>query len=322
MDRGVAFVGLSPDDERRLKAAIGIMSVSKQLPTPWRICPADEADLVIIAPGQPASDPWIQKAAGQGRPVVAAMIGVADSLPPHCQKLPWPVRATEVRTLLLSVEQNPALRVSEEGTTGSVPLPDSLLELARVLKEANEPDAQRCAWIIRGLPGRSPLHLAPRASAFLFDGPLTTLRNLSRHGSLEITRVGENELPDSTVRKPLVMLQWLVGILIGQRGLLPWIPANAAYSLKRWPDFTVLFHKPQHRRIAALLVNRNASVADIMRLTKVEQSAVNEFLNAASLTGRLLIVKTTQAPTAERSPNAGSDLFQRLRKALGIGVDS
>jgi hypothetical protein len=199
----------------------------------------------------------------------------------------------------------------------------SLLDLAHVLREANELDSHGCAWMVLGIAPK-PLYVAPRMSAFLFDGSLLTLRDRLRDplrdGSLAITRISEQNLPQSAASKPLVMLQWLVGILLAQKSLLPWIDPEAAYGLRRWPHFALLEHRADHQRIAALLVNRAEILSDIVRLAQVDEHAVNEFLNAASLTGRLIAATAPHIAAPRRSPNAGNALLQRLRKALGIGA--
>jgi hypothetical protein len=324
VNRGVAFVGLPPGDERRIKAAIGILSIHKLLPTPWRVCAVEEADLVIVAPDNPVSRPLLESAIRRTGPITAALVTGADAIPPGCERLVWPMRASGLRNLLLNVEDRLARGNGSAGASSAggimtlAPLSrSSLLDLANMLREANEPDSYGSVWIVRGIAPK-PLYVAPRMSAFLFEGSLSTLRNLPRHGSLAITRVREQDLPQGAAAKPLIMLQWLVGILLGQKSLLPWIDPEAVYSLRRWPDFAVLKHRLEHQRIATLLGNRAAVIPDIVRLAQVDEHVVNEFLNAASLTGRLVAAGVPQIAAAQPWSNVGNALLQHLRKALGI----
>jgi hypothetical protein len=331
VDRGVAFVGLPPEDERRVKAAIGIMSVHKLLPTPWRVCPLEEADLVILAPNNSASVPLLDSALQRIGSTTAALVTTAEATPTGCERLLWPLRAHALRNLLLNVEERmargkggTATGAPETSSAGGsailAPLrPGSLLELAHVLRLANEPDSHGCAWIVRDI-APTPLYIASRTAAFLFEGSLSSLRNLPRDRSLEIAQIPEQDLPDGGAGKPLIMLQWHVGILLGQKDLLPWLDPEAAYSLRGWPDFAVLKHTPDHQRIAALLANDAANIPDIVRLAQVQEPAVNEFLNAASLTGRLLAVSAPQNATSRRPPSLGDALLQHLRGALGMGA--
>jgi hypothetical protein len=331
VNRGVAFVGLPPDDERRVGAAIQIMSRHKLLPTPWRLCAVTAADLVIVAPNNPASQPLLESAIQRTGPVTAVLVAAADTIPPGCKRLLRPVRAKDLRNLLLEVEQRVvsgkagaeigAAIGGVRGRTIRPPRPPvSLLELAYTLREANEPDSHGSAWIVRGIAAK-PLYVVPGISTFLFEGSLTTLRNLPRNRSLTITRIREQDLPDRAGGKPLIMLQWLVGMLLGQKSLLPWVDPAAVYSLRHWPDFALLRHRLDHQRIAALLRNRAAVIPDIVHLAQVDEYAVNEFLNAASLTGRLVAASAPQIVASRRLPHVGSALLQRLRKALGIGRD-
>jgi hypothetical protein len=331
VNRGVAFVGLPPGDERRIRAAIGILSIHKLLPTPWCVCTVEEADLVIVAPDNPVSRPLLERAIQRTGPITAALVAAADTIPTGCERLLWPVRASDLRNLLLNVEER-VVRGSGRAATSSAgassagglttlacPPRGPLLDLANMLREANEPDSHGAVWIVRGIAPK-PLYVVPRISAFLFEGSLSTLRNLPRHGSLAITRVREQDLSHGGAAKPLIMLQWLVGILLGQKSLLPWIDPEAVYSLRRWPDFAVLKHRLDHQRIATLLGNRAAVISDIMRLAQVDEHGVNEFLNAASLTGRLVAASAPQIAASRPWPNASNALLQRLRRALGIGA--
>jgi hypothetical protein len=332
--RGVAFVGLPPDAERGIRAAIGMLTIAKHLPVPWRVCTVEEADLVIVAPKSVGSQLLLERAIRQRGPVISALVGAADTVPPGCEKLSWPVRGNDLRNLLLTVDERGGRGSGSDGASHSganvgalsthEPVPrGSLLDLAYVLKEANEPDSYGCAWMVLGI-GCKPLYVAPRLSAFLFEGSLLTLRDrLSdplRDDSLAITRISEQNLPQSVTGKPLIMLQWLVGILLAQKSLLPWIDSEAAYSLRHWPDFALLQHGPEHQRIAAVLVNHAELLPDIVRLAQVGEHALNEFLNAASLTGRLVATTAPHTAAFRYSPSVGNALLQRLRKALGIGA--
>jgi hypothetical protein len=329
VELGVAFVGLPPDDERRVRAAIEIMGRHKLLPTPWRLCAVLSADLVIVAPNNPASHPLLERAIRRTGPVTAALVAAAETIPPGCERLLWPVRPKDLRNLLLKTEQRVVRRKagadtgagvsSVKGRTIRAPPPVSLLELAHTLRAANEPDSHGSAWIVRGI-GPRPLYVVPGSSAFLFEGSLSTLRNLPRGRSLTITRIPEQDLPCGAAGKPLIMLQWLVGMLLGEKSLLPWVDPAAVYSLRHWPDFAVLRHRLDHQRIAALLRDRAAVIPEIVRFAQVEEYAVNEFLNAASLTGRLVAASAPQIAASRRLPDVASALLQRVRKALGIGV--
>ena len=330
VDLGVAFVGLPPDDEWRVRAAIEIMSRHKLLPTPWRLCAVKSADLLIVAPNNPASHPLLERATQRTGPVTAVLVAAAETIPPGCERLLWPVRPKDLRNLLLEVERRVvrgkadadtgADASSVKGRTVRAPRPPvSLLELAHTLRAANEPDSHDSAWIVRGI-GHKPLYVVPGDSAFLFEGSLSTLRNLPRGRSLTITRIPQQDLPCGAVGKPLIMLQWLVGMLLGQKSLLPWVDPAAVYSLRHWPDFALLRHRLDHQRIAELLRNRAAIIPDIVHLAQVDEYAVNEFLNAASLTGRLVAASAPHSASSRRLPDVCSALLQRLRTALGLGA--
>jgi hypothetical protein len=321
LDRGVAFVGVPPDDERRIRAAIGTMTVAKLLPTPWRISAVEEADLVIMAPDSAAARVLFAGPALRHGAVTAALVAAADAQqPPQCERLPWPVRANDLRDLLLKVEAH-VVGGAEDSTGLTVPRPGShgpLLQLARLLRAVNEASvAPRSAWRIRGI-APTPLYVAPGTTTFVYAGSVMQLRHRLSGDSLEITRIAADEVPLAAGGKPLVMLQWLVGVLLGQHGLLPWIDPDAVHRLTGEPDFTILQHTSAHRRIAALLVKEAALIPDILRLAQVDQESVHELLNAASLTGKLVTPGVPPAAGSKASTNTGKVLLRHLRHAFRL----
>jgi hypothetical protein len=126
-------------------------------------------------------------------------------------------------------------------------------------------------------------------------------------------------------RKPIVMLQWLVGLQTGALGLLPWIDSSQPLRLTRYPEFQILHHMPAHRRIAAALSRPRDGVGAVAALTNEDLPTVAGFVNAVSLCGYLCSTApdSKTSGVAARAPNAARrSLFASFRKALGIAANA
>src|SRR5690606_15950738 len=63
-------------------------------------------------------------------------------------------------------------------------------------------------------------------------------------------------------RCPLPALLWNCA-MAADTPASSWLPKNASFSLKRWPDFGRLAHRPWHLRLTALLVREPFSAQQL-----------------------------------------------------------
>lgn len=111
---------------------------------------------------------------------------------------------------------------------------------------------------------------------------------------------------------------------LGQHGcksrLLPELPADAHFKLRRWPDFGRLESTPNHLRLAARLVRQRMTVLELAIVTGLPVSTINAFVNACSLI-ELLEVHALDQPKGSMSgmrPSRYSGIFESIRSALGL----
>jgi hypothetical protein len=136
---------------------------------------------------------------------------------------------------------------------------------------------------------------------------------------------------------PIDAVLWAAGLAGGLEEPLPTLPPLGRFSLKRWPDFGKLTHDPSHVQMAALLVRRPYSLADLAQVARKSEAEARAFVTACALCG---LVTATIAP-AEAEPAAAPvaapvapepepqpvmqavaarrGIFTSIRAALGMG---
>jgi hypothetical protein len=307
---GLAHVGLSEADIRRLRAMLMMALADGTLRARWTLTDAQHAHVVIL--GVEALDRR-ESFAADGR-IVVVLVGAADRVPPGTRTLTWPIRAETLLALLKETEGRTLSRSSVDHTR-------PLIQLAELLRPAPRETDSAQAWRVTGL-ARAPIYVAPHRRQFFCSESLRSVHRFDARKDIELTPLAPAELSSvSDSPKPLVMLQWSVGLLTGAYGLLPWLDASATLRLQRFPEFQVLHHEPVHRRLAAAFSRPVDGVDAAIELTKLDRRSVCSFLNGADLCGYL----RTSAPgdgaaSAPARTVSGSkrSLVQLLRRALGI----
>src|SRR5690606_29380782 len=177
------------------------------------------------------------------------------------------------------------------------------------------------AWRVTGL-SRAPIYIAPHRRQFFCTESLRTVHRFDVRNGIELTLLPSTNLPVADEQpKPMVMLQWSVGLLTGALGLLPWLNPSATLRLQRFPEFQILHHEPVHRRLAAAFSRPVAGIDAAVELTMLDRQAVCSFVNGAELCGYLRTSHQSDVPARTPArPASGSrrGLVQLLRRALGI----
>jgi hypothetical protein len=311
VELGLAQVGLNERDIRRLRAMMMVALADGSLRKRWGFVEASCASVIIVdieAAGQ------VQQLAAGGR-IVAVLAGAADAVPPGVRTLSWPIRAEALLELMQEAERRPHLQ------SGSAPPDDPLIQVADLLRRTGSSASQEDAWQVTGLC-RAPIFIAPQRRRFYCTDSLRTLHRFDGRSEIKVSPIALADLPSADEQpKPIVMLQWSVGLLTGALGPLPWLKASASFRLQRFPEFQVLHHEPAHRRLAAAFSRPVAGIDAAVELTKLSRPVVCSFVNAAELCGYLRMSEEPQI--ASRAPAwkvSGSRraLVQILRRALGI----
>lgn len=321
LDRGVAHVGLTGADQTRLKAILGIAVTGGGLAARWRMCDPAEACLVVVGAGSSEGALFLGQPNLQQGKVVAVLAGESDEVPAGCTKLPWPIRLEHVLALLKRIEQTPvSAPAAKRPASAARGRENHLVRFASLLRDAATAPRD-LVWRISGMHKRS-IYVALGERAFYFADSLANLRTVDPDVELEFVPVPAEAAPGHGTKRPIVMLQWTVGLLNGPIGLLPWIDAAGAFRLKRFPEFQMLHHAPSHRRMAAALARPRHGLDQVVALTESDSASAAGFINAASLCGYLTVLEAKKpAAAAPRAPSgARRALFSSFRRALGIAT--
>lgn len=308
---GLAHVGLSEADVRRLRAMLMMALADGSLRARWISVDATEADAVIL--GAEAIDRLDEFA--RTKRLVAVLVGAADCVPPGTRTLNWPIRAEALLELLQEAEAQPA------PTAAAATLDRPLVRLAQLLRRGDHDGLRGEAWCVTGL-SRTPIYVVPQLRQFFCTESLRTVHRFDVHNDIDLTPMPIAELPIGHEHpKPIVMLQWSIGLLTGALGPLPWLNPSATLRLQRFPEFQILHHEPVHRRLAAALSRPVAGIDGAIALTLLDRHTVCSFVNGAELCGYLRT--GDPLPSAARTParaptGTKRTLAQILRRALGI----
>jgi hypothetical protein len=307
VELGLAHVGLIEADIRRLRAMLMLALADGSLRAQWNIVDAQRADVVILSAEQIEERVPL---ASDGR-LVAVLVGEADRVPAGIPTLSWPIRMEDLLELLKQGELQALARVNA-ASSGHPPLSHNA--------------ARDDAWRIIGL-SRVPIYVAPGRHQFFSTESLRTVHRFDIRNEFELAPISVSELPTSHEQpKPIVMLQWSIGLLTGALGPLPWINTSALLRLQRFPEFQILHHEPMHRRLAAAFSRPISGIDSAVELTGLGRQAVCSFVNAADLCGYLRVSERAATGSSVSPTKAGKGtkrtLAQLLRRALGIEAAS
>ena len=316
----ISQVGLSNADSHRLKtvlvmAVIGDGSLRKS----WKFVESPDANLVVTSLDSEEGRELIGSTKQVDGRRIALLAGEADEVPDGVTKLPWPIRLEELLKLLRSVEKkfgdSDASIVKSEPVTTSNEVP--LIRLASLLRDSDGATSNT-AWKVEGL-SRNSVYVSPGEKLFYLGESLNGLRNIDPHRELSFDPVPIEDVQRKAGKKPLVMLQWLVGLQTGSFGYLPWLSEDQAIRLRRYPAFQILHHDPEHRRLASVLSRLHTDAKSVAKVSRVSPDRAYAFVNAASLCGYL--VQSAKQPARAKAGRPGkkaASLFSSFRRALGI----
>jgi hypothetical protein len=314
----VGQVGLSAADVKRFKAVMIAIVSNREVEARWCMGDAATANLVLVSPDSEAAQQFVADPGRNPEQIIVSLVGESDSVSFECEKLPWPIRLANLLELLKRVEQR--IPHGDSRTAAEVPRApagNKLVQLAKLLRDIESGDD--LAWRINGL-SEQPVYIAAQQRAFMFDDSLVRLVKFDPFAALDLVPITADQLPPEGQLKPIRVLQWLIGLRSGRIGLLPWIEADGTLRLKQFPEFQLLHHTVEHRRIAAALSRQRSGIRAIGEATQLDASVVLAFVNAASLCGYLKVGDPGAAATDRRKPANGPRraLFQVFRRALGI----
>jgi hypothetical protein len=315
VELGLAHVGLIEADIRRLRAMLMLALADGSLRAQWNIVDAQRADVIILSAEQIEERIPLSR----GDRLVAVLVGASDRVPAGIPTLSWPIRMEDLLELLKQAE----LQALARSNAASSDHP--LIQLANLLRSLSRNVSRDDAWRITGL-SRTPIYVAPGRHQFFCTESLRTVHRFDIRNAIGLSPIPVSDLPSNHEQpKPIVMLQWSIGLLTGALGPLPWIKTSATLRLQRFPEFQILHHEPVHRRLAAAFSRPIAGIDSAAELTRLDKQAVCSFVNAADLCGYLRITEratTNAAAPVKAAKSTKRTLAQLLRRALGIEAAS
>ncbi|MCF3497133.1 hypothetical protein C7E15_09115 [Stenotrophomonas maltophilia] len=113
---------------------------------------------------------------------------------------------------------------------------------------------------------------------------------------------------------PLRLTLWNVALVTDGPGVpIPPLQDCTKLRLRRWPDFRILAHRPDHFRLCALLIKQGASVRACCDILDLPRQTVQSFFNAAFLTAYAFPVVGEDAPVRPSPADGLVNLWRQLR---------
>lgn len=261
-----------------------------------------------------------------------------------------PIRPADLVALLDSVSSE----VSRKQPAQSEPVPSMNLMPA----EMQQTGAIQLAVTLYGLMrrgsqevfriefGGNVLHVLPAAQTLLVRKPISDealIRVFDAAGDMRITPLNDSQaqslIADGARQQPIDWLLWRTALRAPRDRLLPMLPENARFSLRRWPDFGRLKHDQGHMRMAARLTTASLGIQQLANSLHVSMESARAFINACALCGLIEVHPATTPPVASvnrssqvvvpsplrpvvavtaSAPSRYAGIFKSIRTALGL----
>jgi hypothetical protein len=310
---GIAHAGLAESDVRRLRAMLLLALAEGSLRGHWQISEPATAQVLVTSATAFAE---VARLLPTSRARLVAVLAeeAAYVPPPGTVKIDRPIGMDALLELLTLAES----RMTAQPIAPATAEEHRLIQLAGLIRaEGAVPDSR--AWVITGL-GRGPIWAVPSRRQFFCAESLFAVQTLDLHTGISLSPRPIEELPAERIQpRPLVMLQWTVGLLTGPLGLLPWLDPDDIFQLRTFPEFQVLHHEPAHRRTAAAFSRPVDGISAATELVQLDRAAVAGFLNGAELCGYLHTTPGKKGARARYRSRARGTLVQIFRRAFGIG---
>lgn len=327
----VTCLGLPLRTELRLKSMLQI--INARTTDRWSFTEQSDAHVAICDPASALSSVTRKRSSG-GATRFFSLVEDAALAAAGTSVIRDPIRPSELIELLNLVSSTLSLDVPPREWAALAPSGDTqidgrdLFPVAVALRGLGQGIAQS----IYTLQAESvELNVAPAARNVLLAHPLdeSSLARLAAPG----VHISIRELPESHASVlaeagahicRLDAMLWRLAQHGCKSRLLPELPADAHFKLRRWPDFGRIEHSPEHLRLAARLVRERMTVLELAIATGSPVSTAIAFINACCLL-ELVEVHATAQPnraTGGLSSSRYAGLFSAIRSALRFGAAS
>jgi hypothetical protein len=176
--------------------------------------------------------------------------------------------------------------------------------LGLIQKALNDGIVRRCS-----VAGGPPIYIVPAENAYYtaartvedleslclaapFDLQIETVPDWGQanaQATIQIGRMWVRKQADHPARqlpsRPLTELLWYATLKASRGHLLQDCRADEMVRLKRWPDFSMLYHKENYVKLAGFMHEEAAELVTVAEVTGVPLSDVYDFHNACALLG-------------------------------------
>lgn len=323
-------IGLPLRAELRLKSLLEV--VNAKTADRWSFVEQDDAHVAICDPASALSSVTMRRGAS-GATRFFSLVDDVSLAAAGTSVIRDPIRAADLIDLLNLVSSTLSCEAPQKewaalssATSTSIdgrdvfPVAVALRGLAKAKTQA--------VYVLQA--GAFEMQVIPAARTVQLMEPVDDagLRGLAAPG----VHISIRELPATQMSELVAQsckideLLWRLGMHGQKSRLLPELPADASFKLRRWPDFGRIEHAPEHLRLAARLVRQKATVLDLAMAAGLPVSNVNAFINACCLCELIEVhaiehsIRTTSEATA--TPPRYSGLFRTIRSVLGFGAAS
>jgi hypothetical protein len=202
---GIAHAGLAETAVRRLRAMLLMALAEGSLEARWHIGdPAEAHVLVTTAAALRELKPTLPLSSTR---VIAVLAAEADAPAPGVFRLAVPIRLEALLELLTMAERRGSAQ-----PIAPIASDHPLMRVAMLIRSDGKTADDR-VWRVAGL-ARVPIYVMPSRRQFYCTESLLAMQHLDPNSEISVISLIPTKLPAGrTQPKPLVMLQWTVGLL-------------------------------------------------------------------------------------------------------------
>lgn len=328
-DLTLTSIGLPVRAELRLKSLLEV--VNSKTADRWSFIEQGDAHVAICDPASALSSVTLKRSAGSATRFFSLVEDVSRAAA-GTSVIRDPIRASDLIELLNLVSSTLSCEAPEREWAALASATHTSIDGR---------DAFPVAVALRGLAktkghtvyalqaGLVEMHVKPVARTVRFVQPLddAELLQLAAQG----VPISIRELPAAHdtggTSCQLDSLLWRLGLHGEKSRLLPELPVNASFKLRRWPDFGRIEHTPDHLRLAARLVRQKATVLELAMAAGLPVSNVNSFINACCLCELVEVhpvdhVTRAAHAATDRQPARYAGILKTIRSVLRFGSAS
>ncbi len=318
----LGFVGLGDDTASACLSMLKI--VEGRSDVSWSHSDPDSADVLMISCD---TTDETQRWANSVKPRI--VVYHANQQKPACLfALQHPFRVMQLLSVLEEVAdtlQPPGHSPAPAPAAASVPPTDSssVSPFWHSLHDAVNGAIGDAAGLLVSESPHGPLYFKPASQRFYASKSL--FRQLAA-ASVDLGPLtpSRDVVPEDAMACPLFSLCWMVS-RYGATHLAPWMNAEGAFQLKRWPSFGTLEKSRTHLSLCALMTKRPLTREQLLLISQCGEEELDRFINACEMSDLMVFEEAVQAAPlpvspAEEGKGRFGGLIKGLRSRLGLSA--